>query len=194
MPNTFFTSDPHYGHKNIIKYSNRPFEDVIQMNEALIANFNAVVQPDDTVWMQGDISFMAPDRTERVLKRLNGHKHLIFGNHDKTLRKNPELLAHFESVQEFKEIDINVKGKAYHIVLCHYPLLTWNRAHHGSFMLHGHCHGNVNHLNEKTARLDVGVDVHNYFPVSIEQVIKIMEKKQYEVIDHHGKKDIQEEM
>ncbi len=190
MSNTFFYSDPHFYHSNIIKYCNRPFVDMIEMNNALINNFNAVVKPEDTVWWFGDVSFANEESTEKIFKRMNGIWHLIYGNHDKVIRKSEKLQSYFKSIQEYKEIDVNHNGRGYHLVMCHFPLLTWNRAHHGSIMLHGHCHGNINHLNKDTRRLDVGVDVHNYYPASIAQVIKIMDDRQYQIVDHHGKREM----
>jgi calcineurin-like phosphoesterase family protein len=127
--------------------------------------------------MLGDISMMLSERTDRLLTRLNGRKHLVYGNHDKILRKKPELQKYFESIHELKSIDVSTQGKSYHIVMCHYPMLTWNRSHRGSIMLHGHCHGTLNHLNENVRRLDVGVDSHDYFPISLDKVIKINENK-----------------
>lgn len=190
----WLASDHHFNHANIIRYSNRPFKDVIEMNEALITNHNAVVKQDDEVWFLGDFSFANEERTERILKRLNGHKHFIYGNHDKVIRKNPEIQRYFQSIKEYEELTINHKGKSYFVVMSHYPFLTWNRAHHNSICLHGHSHGNLNHLNENTRRLDVGVDVHNYYPISFDKIVQIMDKKVYEPIDHHGKKETQEEM
>lgn len=77
----FFTSDTHYSHRNVIKYCNRPFKDEEKMNEAMIANYNSVVSPGDVVYHLGDFAF-EKDRAklEWIMSRLNGEKHIIWGN------------------------------------------------------------------------------------------------------------------
>jgi len=176
----FWTSDPHYFHGNIIKYCNRPFENWWEMNETLIRNHNAVVRPDDEIWLLGDISFGQPNKTEEVLKRLNGRKHLIYGNHDKEIRKKPFLQAYFETIQEYKELSVSHQGKNYFIVMCHYPFETWNRSGHGSWNFHGHVHSRFEERNRDKRRLDVGVDTPHcrFFPISLSQIINIMDKKE----------------
>lgn len=175
----WFTSDTHFGHKNIIKYSNRPFDDVEEMNETLIKNWNERVSPKDQIWHLGDFAFLRKEATDQILKRLNGHKHFIRGNHDEIM---PELEHHFESVQDYKELRIDGQK----IMLFHFPIYSWNKAHRGSWHLHGHCHGNINYANEGNTRIDVGVDCFNYAPVSFEEVREIMKTREFTVVDHHG--------
>ena len=81
--NTFFTADTHFGHKNIIKYCNRPFASLDEMNETLIENWNKVVSLEDTVYILGDFAYCSKTSVEDFLKRLNGEKHLISGNHER---------------------------------------------------------------------------------------------------------------
>ena len=78
----FFMSDHHFGHKNIIKFCNRPFNDVEEMNEYMIAQHNSVVGPDDYCVFGGDISFAPASKANYHLSRMNGHKIFILGNHD----------------------------------------------------------------------------------------------------------------
>ena len=80
----FFTADLHFGHKNIIRYCDRPFKDVAQMNSTLIKNYNEVVRPDDTCYILGDLA-MGINSLEltKYIRRMNGRKILILGNHDK---------------------------------------------------------------------------------------------------------------
>jgi calcineurin-like phosphoesterase family protein len=175
----FFTSDTHFGHKNIIKYSNRPFNDVKEMDEAIIRNWNATVQPGDTIYHLGDFGLTDTESIIKVLRRLNGNKYLIWGNHDKGIRG--EALKHFGWAKDYYEL----KYEEYRIILCHYAFEVWNKSHHGSFHLHGHSHGSLptpNHMR----RLDVGVDVHGYRPISLEEVVAHMSKKEWKPIDHHG--------
>lgn len=95
----FFTSDLHLGHENVIHFENRPFRNAAEMNQILIANYNAVVQPTDTVYLLGDLSFHIPvEEANELISRLNGKKHLILGNHDKHYA--PEL---FEQILIYEE-------------------------------------------------------------------------------------------
>lgn len=179
MSKIWFTSDPHFGHKNILKYSKRPFDTIQEHDEALIANWNSVVRPDDTIYLLGDVSFHDNDRTRKILQRLMGHKHLIRGNHDKKRMKG-DLLGFFAWVGDYKEVTIDEQF----IVLCHYAFETWNRSHRGSWSLHGHSHGTLPSA-EWQRRVDVGVDVWNYFPVSFEQLKSHMKNKTFKAVDHH---------
>jgi calcineurin-like phosphoesterase family protein len=172
----FFTSDTHFGHGNIIKYCNRPFKDVDEMNQALITNWNSVVQPNDIVYHLGDVGFTQPDKLRWILNRLNGSKILLLGNHDKQLarERSTGFGDAFQSIHDYLEININGNK----IILSHYPMLTWNGSGHGSIMLHGHAHGNTNYGHLSKAKiLDVGVDVHNYFPMSSDSVLLLMSKR-----------------
>lgn len=78
----FFTSDTHFHHANIIKLSHRPFKDVHDMNEQLIANWNKVVTDKDTVFHLGDFAFGGNDAWDSILSQLNGKIYLILGNHE----------------------------------------------------------------------------------------------------------------
>ena len=82
----WFTSDLHLGHRAAINMCGRPFENVEEMNEILIRNFNSCVKKNDTVYILGDFSFASPEETRKILEKLNGKKHLIIGNHDKSCK------------------------------------------------------------------------------------------------------------
>lgn len=169
--NIFFTSDTHYFHANIIRYSNRPFSSVQEMNEKMIENYNAVVKPNDIVYHLGDFSFGKLDETIKIASRLNGKKHLITGNHDHKHREQKSFIDNFVWVKDYHELrHDNTK-----IVLCHYPFESWNTSGHGSIHLHGHSHSNLGHNNKK--RMDVGVDCHDYAPISLEEIIEVMKNR-----------------
>lgn len=163
-------SDLHIGHYNIIEYCNRPFVDVEEMNETIIENYNKVIKPDDVVYFLGDIHFYKDtDKFKTIFKRLKGQKHLIFGNHDKRYRKSLSEL--FLSSQDYLEVKLDKQL----VVMSHYPFLTWNKGHHGSWMLHGHSHSTLDVVNKESInngrfRWDVGVDGNNFTPVSFEQL------------------------
>lgn len=169
---TFFTSDLHFGHENVIKYCNRPYANAATMDEELIQNWNSEVAPTDTVYILGDVFFHKLTQSMNIMSRLNGVKHLILGNHDKVIAKNPQLMQMFD----------HVHPELYHTVidgvevaLSHYPLLSWKNASRGAFMLHGHCHGGIE-FDPAFRRLDVGVDVHDYKPISFERIRNKLEK------------------
>lgn len=173
----WFTSDTHFGHANVIKYSKRPFANVDEMNEALIANWNACVKPNDIVWHLGDFAFLPIDKIEAILMRLNGRKHLVFGNHDKQLRRDKRVLStYFEKAVDKAYINVPCAGAnkgVQYICLNHFPELTWDRGHHDSWMLHGHCHGSVKHPWGGRI-VDVGVDPMGMKPVSFDELVPIM--------------------
>ena len=177
----FFTSDLHFKHGNVIKYCNRPYANADEMDEALIKNWNSLVSPQDTVYVVGDVIFTKDVKdAENIFRRLNGSKILIAGNHDKKMLKDPRFVALFQSVHTLLEISINKQ----HIVLCHYAMKVWNKSHYGAWQLYGHSHGSLPD-DQHSLSIDVGVDCHNYKPISFEQVAEIMSKKQYKPIDHH---------
>lgn len=170
----YFTSDLHLGHENVIKFQNRPFSSVDEMNRTLICNYNALVHPDDTVYILGDLAFKIPvDEANRLIAKLNGKKHLIKGNHDKRYDENL-----FEEITDYKEIGEYSKQ----FILMHYPMLEWRKQHHGSIQLHGHMHNvgldyNLECKENGIRRFDVGVDANDFFPVSITTIIDFMDMK-----------------
>lgn len=174
---TWFTADLHLSHKRIIEFSKRPFTDMDEMDRILIENWNAKISHSDTVWFLGDFSFADTEKGQRQLDRLNGIKHLIIGNHDKTAVR----LNGWASQSNLKEI--KVEGQ--NIVLCHYAMRVWNKSHYGVWSLYGHSHGSL--PDDPTAlSIDVGVDCHNYMPLNMDDIARIMKKKTWKPKDHHG--------
>ena len=178
----WFTSDPHFLHKNIIKYCDRPFSDVKEMNEVLVDNWNSVVGSNDLIFCLGDFSLGREDDTKRILQSLNGHKVLIKGNHEKSVMKKEYTRDEFDGgIYELLEIKVNdeeVSDGFQDIVLCHYTMLTWNRSHRGAWQLFGHVHGNLDgDPRISPNQLDVGVDSHNFKPISYQKVKEIITKQ-----------------
>ena len=175
---TFFASDHHFFHNNIIKYANRPFDNVWSMNEALIERHNSVVSHKDIVYFVGDFAFTSDeDEVINILKRLNGEKHFVAGNHDKGMFKE-RIIKEFQSFSKspFKEIyvhDSDARGGKQSITLCHYALRVWNKSHHGSFHLYGHSHGSLPD-DPNSRSFDIGVDCWDFTPVSYEKVKKVI--------------------
>lgn len=193
--NIFFMSDAHVGHKNIIRFDGRPFEDVNEMHNTLIKNWNDVVTDDDIVYYLGDLSFTNDSVTKWFLFSLKGKINYIMGNHDKM--KDIVKYNRFDNVHEYgtevfiKDEDTKaLRGSDGYqqIIMCHYPILSWNRAHYGSWHLHGHCHGSLMKSNQdfyKRKVMDVGCNCIDYTPLSYQGVKDIMSKKTIESVDHH---------
>jgi calcineurin-like phosphoesterase family protein len=187
---TFFTADTHFGHANIIKYCGRPFKDANEMDDTLIARWNSVVTKDDTVYHLGDFAFKNGRDIDNYFRRLNyKFLYILFGNHDKGLkdwwRRVGDGYTHGVKILP-AEAEIKINGQG--IILSHYAMRVWNKSHHGTWQLYGHSHGSLPD-DPNALSIDVGVDCHNFYPVDIEQVKKIMSKKVFKPIDHHGKED-----
>lgn len=165
----YFTSDLHIGHANVIKFCERPFKDLDEMHEVLINNYNSVVTDKDEVWFLGDLVYRADNDQIKLYRHFRGHKHVVWGNHDKKYRSLLE--PYFESAQDYKELNY----EKHKFVMMHFPIHSWNGRNRGSIHLHGHTHGTLP-FNPELKRLDVGVDVHNYNPISFEQVLEIVSK------------------
>lgn len=162
----WFTSDLHFGHRSAITMNGRPFEDVEEMNEALIRRYNEVVTADDTVYILGDLCYRMPiEEANQLIGRLNGKKILLKGNHDKMY---DDTL--FEGIYDF--LEIHEDGLI--IALMHYPMMQWPMGNHGSLHLHGHMHNsseyNLAQQAQNIRRYDVGVDANNYSPVSLQMI------------------------
>lgn len=172
----FFTSDLHLWHKNILSFTNRPFDDIEEMNETLISNINNVVGVSDSLYILGDIA-MGMDKENTIKDFIRRVKcpdiHLVFGNHDKQ-DEALMLSLGFRSAKHYNIVPISKKNK---FVLSHYPMMSWDGSTHGSYMLHGHIHSegttyNVDNLLNNIRRYDVGVDANHCFPVSEEEIIQ----------------------
>jgi calcineurin-like phosphoesterase family protein len=164
---THFTADNHFGHANIIALSARPFATVEEMDERMIHNWNAVVEPGDNVWHVGDFAYRCdPKRQRAIFSRLNGSKHLVPGNHDD---KDTLSLA-WASIGQIREITVDGQR----LVLCHYGLRTWPGSRRGALHLYGHSHGT---LPGNSQCLDVGVDCWDFRPVTLPEIRAVLERE-----------------
>lgn len=175
--NSFFTSDTHFGHANIIKYSTRPFASAKEMDDTIIHNWNAVVKPGDTVYHLGDFAVGGPEADE-YLRRLNGNIKFCWGNHDNRLNRAKSRPIDIADIRY-----ISVERQE--IVLCHYAMKVWDKSHKGAWHLYGHSHGTLPD-DPHSLSIDIGVDCHNMFPLNFAQVKALMNKKTYKSVDHHG--------
>ncbi len=129
----YYIADNHFGHKNVIRFDNRPFADTVLMDEVLVHNWNERVTEDDTVYILGDCFWKNEENSVKLIQRLKGHKHLIGGNHD---RVHGRLRFYYESIEHYAEINDNNRL----VILCHYPIPFYKNQHYGAVMLYGHVH------------------------------------------------------
>lgn len=177
----YYIGDLHFNHKNIINLDSRPFNDIEEMEDILIKNWNSVVKSNDHVYILGDFCWGKVDKWVELLDRLNGLKYLIIGNHDdfKTVNK---IRYKFVGVYNYLEI----KDQGYKLVLCHYPIASWNGMYRGTIHLYAHVHNTSDndlyraHLKSLEDVVDpplqaynVGcmIDYMNYTPRTLEEII-----------------------
>ena len=171
----YYTSDLHFGHARIIELCSRPFENVTEMDEALIANWNRKVKQKDTVYIVGDIIW-DKKRVGEYIERLNGTKILIPGNHDSDWAGREESKKYFSLVTKYHECSHN----GHKITLCHYPMLEWRDSRESlkktSYHIHGHIHNRISEdyfcLFRIDNALNCGVDINGFEPVTLEELIE----------------------
>lgn len=179
---TFFTSDIHLFHRNILKFEPeaRPFETLEEMHTEIIKRWNSKVSKGDEVYILGDVSFGKDFETVEILDQLNGEFCLVIGNHDEKILRSNSFKKKFSG--GFADIiDTKINGK--HYVMCHYPLMTWNRSHHGSINLFGHLHSK---WKGNSQQLNVGMDCHNLTPICIDDIDDILKELPERTIELHA--------
>lgn len=161
MTNTFFISDTHFGHKNIINFKRndntplRPFDSVEEMDDVLVENWNKVVNQKDTVYHLGDV--VINRKSLSTLDRLNGRKVLIKGNHD--IFKLKDYAKYFDDIRAYKVMP------AHGIICSHIPIHPDSLAR-WEFNIHGHLHAN----NVKIVDAPLDINDSRYINVSVEQI------------------------
>jgi calcineurin-like phosphoesterase family protein len=189
---TWWTSDTHFSHVNIIRYANRPFADVAEMNAELVSRWNERVAPGDDVWHLGDLALGRDiDRQVLATSVLHGNRRLVPGNHDRVARffEGGDQRKRFWSVYEAagweimpEQLEHEIGGHA--VMVSHFPYVgdsqpgpdryTANRpADHGLPIVHGHVHTD---FAERGRQFNVGVDVRGYAPVPEAEIIDWLER------------------
>jgi calcineurin-like phosphoesterase family protein len=196
----FFTSDLHFHHeraREFCPWSRGHWQSTEEMNEGLIAAWNAKVNPVDTVYNLGDFCWKPQfNAFKNILSRLNGHHNIIWGNHDGAFRtrwhqlvEDPALNAKLGMAPgpcDFRKETIADQE----IILCHFPLAVWEKNHYGSWNLYGHCHGSYKAFGKQ---LDVGFDSHDFDgfgfqrgPWSFDEVKQVLDNRAIAILDHHN--------
>lgn len=163
MVDIWFISDTHFGHENIIKYCDRPFKDAYHMNEVLIANWNAVVRPQDHVYHLGDVA-SSQQTLNYVLPRLNGHKRLVLGNHDNHAPMR-NYCQYFDKILLWRKFD--------DIIFTHVPLPRENFPGKSRANAHGHIHEKP---SPPGPYMNLCVEWTGYAPVHFDDVQKMARK------------------
>lgn len=134
MPKKLYIADTHFGHNNCLHFDDRPFKTVKEMDEEIISRWNGAVDPGDIVYILGDFCWDTEDRCVEILKRLNGSKILLEGNHDGNIKSKAKKLL--DAVVPYKEVKDNDRL----VVLCHYPIPCFKNHFYGAYHLYGHVH------------------------------------------------------
>ncbi len=176
----YYISDLHLRDQAIFDKCKRPFKNLEEMERAIIRNWNSKVKEEDTVYVLGDIANDNPSSIE-VYRRLNGKKHLIVGNHDHIILNEIKESKIFEDI-EFIDV-INDSG--HKICICHYPIMDWMEFNRDGYLVYGHVHNKTakngyaykqikEYYSNKPA-FNCGVDVNNFSPVTLKEMIKSKE-------------------
>lgn len=166
--NVWLTSDTHFGHYNCaVVFPERKFPTVEEHDQFIIDNWNEVVGKDDLVIHAGDFAFKNSRSANSYLESLNGNKIIINGNHCKSSQYTHQSV---KGIYDYLEISI---AKEF-LVLFHYPILTWNRKHHGSYLFYGHVH----HYQAMpdTRSWNLCTSLNDYYPVNLYEIMKKLEE------------------
>lgn len=158
--NYFFTADEHYNHTNILRYCDRPFSSIAEMNEELISRHNAVVGKNDYIIHAGDFFLGDKNDIAIIIKSLKGNHIFLKGSHDRWLQNAEQIWSKVIAGQK--------------IVVSHYCLRTWDASHYNSWHLFGHSHGKLEPLGKSW---DIGVDNNNFYPLSFDEIAVIMKNR-----------------
>jgi calcineurin-like phosphoesterase family protein len=177
----WITSDLHFGHANIQKFcpvTRGRFKDIEDMREQMITEWNAQVGQDDETFILGDFAFLPSKDAIAILRRLNGTKILIEGNHDRKLLNDPAFRAEFKEVHPYLRYVYN--GAT--VIMFHYPIHEWDQMHRGSVHFYGHVHGKATGMEKYRAR-DVAFDATGNVVSSLDSMIADALKG--EIRSHH---------
>lgn len=192
---TWFTSDLHLGHENIIKFCSRPFSSVEAMNAELVWRWNMLVNPEDEVFVLGDLALGNIRDSMDWAKQLTGNKYLVPGNHDRCWSGHKKVRPADRKLYEDAGFVIMPSEQPTFwppelkkpLLLCHFPYVgdsteTDRHAEHrpkynGLWLLHGHTHWATRITSDHPRQIHVGVDAWHYKPVPLEAILAIIDSK-----------------
>lgn len=166
----YYIADNHFGDARIMRLANRPFATVKDMDNAMISLWNRKVGDNDEVYIVGDFALDSQCAISS-LKKLNGRKILIFGNHDMALNK--EALRYFDRTATIDTI----KDGPHSVTLCHYPLLSYENSIYDGYHVFGHIHNNPHDAATELIKtfprhLHCGADVTGFTPQALHELIR----------------------
>jgi calcineurin-like phosphoesterase family protein len=129
------------------------FKDVVDMDETMIREWNEEVAPEDEVFILGDVAFCNAQKATAIMRRLNGTKILIEGNHDVKALNDPSFRGCFKEVHKY----LRYVHEGQLVIMFHYPIHEWDQMHRGAVHFYGHVHGKETGLEKYRAR-DVAFD------------------------------------
>jgi calcineurin-like phosphoesterase family protein len=198
----FFTSDLHAGHKNIIKYCNRPFADTDEMNHEIIRRWNAVVTDDDRIWVLGDVALGPIHESLEAIGQLNGRKYMVVGNHDRNFRGGQRsggmepgewdniYRKYFVSIWQNVPWAMEYMNGNRPLAMSHFPYdgdhtdkaryMEYRLPDRGVLLIHGHTHSTDKFTRSEkgSPQVHVGMDAWNYVPVSTRQIEMLLKDKE----------------
>lgn len=169
--NVWVWSDQHFGHKNIIHYSDRPFVNIQEMTETMIANHNDYVQPNDVCIWVGDVALMKDELANELLSQCHGYKILIIGNHDMQGKKLKKL--NFNEIHLVKHVTIVEDLHEYDLVFSHYPMCNLPLP---VFNIHGHEHI-TGQYTQTLQHINVNCELYGYKPINLKDIMGILRKR-----------------
>ncbi|WP_400203265.1 metallophosphoesterase [Methanomethylophilus alvi] len=173
MSMNYYIADTHFGDERIIGYCDRPFATVEEMTETIINRWNSVVDANDDVYIVGDFACGDISNLKEIIDSLNGRKYLIPGNHDECWMND----GNYRSLINMMNVIDHVVDGENEVILCHYPLCAFDGSLSGAFHVYGHVHNNINEpnyaiLGKLKNSYNAGVDVNDFFPRSLEQLVR----------------------
>ena len=186
MGKIFLTSDTHFGHDREFLWGPRGFDSGLDHDEAVIANWNSVVEPEDTVYVLGDLMLGDNEHGKACVARLNGHIKLIRGNHDSN-RRWDEVYAELPNIERVGWADV-IHYRKYHFYLSHFPTNTANieaeSLHQCTLNLFGHTHSKEQFREDQPMYYNVALDANDNTPVLLDDIIDRMKEKVKECISY----------
>jgi calcineurin-like phosphoesterase family protein len=171
----FFTADTHFDDTFAIEYFRRPFENVDEMNQVMVENWNRAVSGDDTIYHLGDFTLEDSHHFTKWVSQLNGNIKILPGSHDQPWLKDFVKSEKVQVLAPLVSLELHESTGEYTpvIVLCHYSMQVWDRSSQGAWHLFGHSHGKLKGVG---LSFDVGVDCTDFTPLSLEAVAVKMAK------------------
>lgn len=169
----YYIADTHFGHANVLRFDNRPFENVKEMDKVIIDSWNSRVTNKDDIYIVGDFAYRSEHDYSYYLSKLNGKKHLIIGNHDKDLLKDSKAMGYFTSVDYY----LDIRDNKIRVILSHYPIAEWEGFYRGSYLVYGHIHNNTDCdayklMKKYDKALNAGVCINSYAPCTLGELIE----------------------